>query len=105
MACGGSIDSDSVDDDYDSGMSKTTSIIILDLLTPIVQVTWGHRYEPENVNDPGPPLYYPCHGFILDILMQRYSNDSGSIYITKRKWRGGWKKSSKRWLALRGRQQ
>jgi len=40
---------------------------LLDLLSPIVQATWGHRFEPDNKFGPA-PLYYQCYGFILDVL-------------------------------------
>jgi len=44
-----------------------TCYSFLDLLSPIVQATWGHRFEPENKFGPA-PLYYQCYGFILDVL-------------------------------------
>jgi len=40
---------------------------ILDFLPPIMQATWGHRFQPEDEFGPA-PLHYQCYGFLLDVL-------------------------------------
>jgi len=50
---------------YDAGGRRGHTL--LDLLSPMVQATWGCRFVPEDDRGPA-PLFYQCYGFVLDVL-------------------------------------